>query len=370
MLQRKKTLALRIFAALVFPALLFGCICSRDQRPGPSAAEGKSSGDAERQKVVNLYIWSDYTSPSVLQEFEKLTGLKVQESNFSSNEELLAKLQAGASGYDLIIPSDYMVSAMVKLNLLDPLDKSKVPNAANLNPKLMHREYDPENQYSLPYAWGVSGLAYNNTKVKGPITSWADLLAAPQLKQRFSMLDDGREALSAALRINGFSINSIDKSQLDKAKQTLIGIKKNLKSFTSTPLPSLVAGELLAAHMYSNEAFMAREKTKGQISFVFPKEGGVRNIDNFAIPKGALNVEGAHKLINFLLSDKPHADFVNRMYVGPVLTTVGPLLSKDMQANPLVANFDFIAEKSEMLRDLGDNMVLFDRIWTEVKASR
>lgn len=320
-------------------------------------------------KTVNLYIWSDYTSSEVLRRFESSTGMKVQESNFSSNEELLAKLQAGATGYDVIIPSDYMVIAMASLGLLSELDLSKIPNAQRIDARLLKQSYDPENKVSLPYSWGVSGIAFHEGKT-GPISSWEDLIKNNTLRERWSFLDDSREVIAAGLKMHGHSINSVDPKELEQAKQRIIELKRSVKAFTSTPMSALLSGELLAAHMYSNEAFMAHERSEGKIQFAFPKEGGVRNIDNFAIPKTARNVEGAHQLINFLLHPENHADFVNRLHAGPVLTDMHTYLSKSMLTNPLISNSDAILSKSEMLRDLGDHMVVFDRIWTEIKAAR
>lgn len=329
--------------------LLAGCTCSK--------------------RTVNLFIWSSYTSEESLAEFFKKTGVRVVESNFSSNEELLAKLQAGATGYDLIIPSDYMIGVMQKLNLLKALDLKKIPNAAAINKDLLGKAYDPQNTYSLPYAWGMSGIAYRKSKVKAPLTSWKEVFADPQLAGRISLLDDAREAISVALKQAGKSgANTTRPEDLEEARKIFARLKPAVKSFTSTPMPALLSGDVDVAHMYVNEALMAEDKAQGDIAFAFPTEGGVVAIDNFAIPASAKNVDEAHLLINFLLEKSNHAQFVNRMYVGPVRQDLGPLLSEKMRANIFFSDFAGLAKRADMLEDLGADQQLYDKLWTDIKA--
>lgn len=207
---------------------------------------------------MNLFIWAEYTSKPMLEEFTKKTGIKVNESNYASNEELLAKLQTGATGFDLAVPSDYMVSVMAKLALVQELDKSQIPNAADLDPKFLGKTYDPQNKVSLPYGWAITGFAVNRSLYDGPAASWADLLQNEKVKGRVSLLDDVREALATTLKLQGSSLNTQNPEELARAKAALAAAKKkNIKTFNSTPADILTAGEVLIAQMYSTEALVA-----------------------------------------------------------------------------------------------------------------
>lgn len=325
---------------------------------------------SDSQSQVNLFIWSDFTSPEVLVEFKKQTGITVNESNFSSDEELLAKLQAGASGYDVIIPSDYMTAVMIKLNLLQKIDANLIPNSKDILPELLNLEFDPGNIYTLPYSWAITGLAYSSEVFKTPITGWKDLFSRPEAKDRVSLLDDIRETLGMVLIKNGQSIDSVDPAVIEQAKHELISLKSMVKTYNSTPLQSLLSGEVAAAQIYSNDAFLARQKSGNKIDFIFPSEGALIGIDNFAIPVSARNKDGAIRLINFLLSKTAHVQFVNRMYAGPVLSGIDDVLSPEMKANPILTDFKSLYKKSVMKHDLGEGIKLYDHAWTEVKASR
>ena len=145
-------------------------------------------------------------------------------------------------------------------------------------------------------------------------------------------------------------------------------MKPLIKSFTSTPMPAILSGDVVVAHMYGNEALMAKEKSAGEIDFLFPEEGGIIAIDNFAIPATAKNINEAHLLINFLLEKNIHAQFVDRLYTGPVRTDIDELLSERMRAHPLYSSFESLMKRAEMLEDLGEAQELYDRLWTDIKA--
>jgi spermidine/putrescine transport system substrate-binding protein len=198
----------------------------------PSQVSQNSSSPAQN-RVVNLAIWSNYITPELLAKFKEKTGIQVQISNYSSNEELLAKLQAGASGYDVAVPSDYMVFAMIKLGLLNELDYSRLSNAKWVDPKFFKKSYDPDNKYSVPYDWGTTGIAVNRTLYSGKIKGWNDLFQKEDLVGKFSLLDDAREVLGAALKAQKFSLNSKNPEELKKAKELLLKVRPRVKAFTS-----------------------------------------------------------------------------------------------------------------------------------------
>jgi spermidine/putrescine transport system substrate-binding protein len=324
---------------------------------------------ANSQRVVNLAIWSAYTSPEKIQEFEKKTGIKVQISNYSSNEELLAKLQAGASGYDVAVPSDYMVYAMIKLGLLRQVSLSEFPNAKRLNPKFMKMAFDPENKFSVPYDWGTTGIAVNKALYSGQIKGWKDLFNREDLAGKFSVLDDAREVIGAALKSMGYSMNSRNPAELEKAKELLLRIRSRIKSFTSEPLMPLLNGETAVAHAFMSDALQARRGTKGKVTYILPEEGGTLWIDSLVIPAGAQHVNEAHELINFFLEGASNAATVKLVLAAPANLDAFALLPKELQDDPLLFPAEQALERFEIVQDMGDFLPVWDRIWTEIKAS-
>ncbi len=197
---------------------------------GPTATGSSNAGPTS--KVLNLYAWSDYVPQQMLDDFSAKYGIKVNYDTYSSNEEMLAKLQAGASGYDVSIPSDYTVDIMAKQGMLEKLDMSKIPNFANIDKRFTNLYYDPGNQYSVPYQWGTTALAYDKTKVPFEPKSWSDLWD-PRFKGRLVVLDDEREVTGVALQVLGYDKNSTDPNQLKEAEQKLIALKPNILLFNS-----------------------------------------------------------------------------------------------------------------------------------------
>lgn len=328
----------------------------------------KKSGDAQTSREVNLAIWGNYLNPVQAKAFEAKTGIKLNISNYTSNEELLAKVQAGAAGIDVAVPSDYMVSIMTKLNLLEPLDKSKIPNAAQVSPELLKQGFDPENTYSLPYSWATAGIAVNRELFKGTIKSWKDVFTNPELAGRLSLLDDVREVAAAALKVNGYSVNTTKTDELKKAEDTLIKLKPRVKMFRSDTVDSLIKKEVAVAHSYSTDALQAAAQTNGQIEYILPEEGGTRSIDTVVIFKSAQNKAEAHELINFLLSQEVNVEFVKTMWGGPVLKTTQAQLPDAVKKNTALFPSTSKMSKFENLQDLGETTRLYDEMWTRVKT--
>jgi spermidine/putrescine transport system substrate-binding protein len=318
--------------------------------------------------VVNLAIWSNYVSPETMAQFEKKTGIKVQMSNYSSNEELLAKLQAGASGYDVVVPSDYMVFAMSHLGLLQKLDYTKIPNSSEISAQYLKKGFDPSNEFSIPYDWGTTGIAINRSSYKGQIKGWKDLFNNPDLAGRMTLLDDVRETLGAALKSLGYSLNSKNPAELAKARELLFKVRPRIKAFTSEPMMPLVNGETAVAHAYMSDALQARKQTGGKIEYIIPEEGATLWIDNLVIPKSAAHTEEAHALINYLLEPHSNVATVMSVFVAPTGKNTLALLPTELQNDPALFPKGAVLEHLEMLQDLGDSLSQWDRIWTEVKA--
>lgn len=320
-------------------------------------------------RVVRLAVWSNYLTPEILNEFEKKSGVRVEVSNYSSNEELLAKLQAGASGYDVVVPSDYMVLVMSKMGLIRKLDLSKIPNAKALDPRYLKKSFDPTNEYSLPYDVGTSGIAIHRDLFSGTIRSWKDLFFKPELAGKFSLLDDSHEVIGAALKSMGYSMNSRDPEQLKKAKELLVKVRPQVKAFTSETFNLLVNREVAVAHAFVMDALQARKVTGGKIEYILPEEGSTFYIDNLAIPSTVAHPEEAHALINFLLDAKVEMSLASRLFLAPSNLQAFSLLPPSFRVENAVLFPQGKEERRlEMLEDLGEATQLYDRIWTDVKA--
>lgn len=333
----------------------------------PSCTSGAKKGAA---KTVNVATWSNYLSPEVIAAFEKQTGIRVQVSNYSSNEELLAKLQAGASGYDVAFPSDYMVFAMIQLGLLNSLDKSQIPALKGVDSKFLGKPFDPSNAYAVPYDWGTTGIAINRDRFKGKVRGWKDVFGNPELKGKFTLLDDVRETLGAALKATGASLNSTLEGDLSRAKELLLKHRSAVKAFTSEPTVPLAQGETWLAHAYVSDTLQARKQSGGKIDYVIPEEGCTLWIDHLVIPKGAEHVEEAHAFIEFLLQPKNAVQTTLSVFVSPTVPAVMSLLPAALARDPALFPTATQLAKCEMMQDLGVGLTAWDRIWTELKAQR
>lgn len=349
---------MRMLVVVLAALTLSACTKGSEQ---PSAHSPKGG-------VVHVATWSNYVSDEAFSIFTQETGIQVKVSNYSSNEELLAKLQAGASGYDVAVPSDYMVFAMIQLELLLPLDEQKLPNRKGIDPSHLGKSYDPAARFSVPFNWGTTGIAVNRKLYSGKITGWNDLFTQEDLAGKFTLLDDAREVLGASLKSLGHSLNSRDPVQIEQAKQRLASIKNRVKAFTSEPKVPLELGEVAVAHVYMSDALQAARKAGPHLEYVVPQEGATLWIDNLVIPKGAVNPEGAHQLINFLLRPEIAARTVKTVLVAPTVRGISSFLEASLRSNPALFPDPRVMKRLEMMVDLGDSLRLYDRAWTEIKA--
>ncbi len=315
---------------------------------------------------VNVYIWSDYLPPDVIEKFEKETGIKVNLDTYDSNEALLEKLQTGVSKYDVVVPSDYMVQILIKQNLLQKIDKSKIPNLKNINKKFLNLEFDPENNFSISFFWGTTGFAYRKDKLGEISNSWK-VLFDEKYNGKILMLDDMRECFAVALKLLGHSINETDTTVLLKAKELLMKQKRLVKQYNSSGFDqAILSGDVWIAHGWSGQLVRASE-TDTNIVYVLPKEGGTLWIDNLAIPKTAENIENAHTFINFLL--KPEIGARVSEFSGYATTNDS---AKKFINSKYLAKWrypdDKMLENFELMKDLGMVTKLLDKFWTEIKS--
>ncbi|MFN2290964.1 MAG: PotD/PotF family extracellular solute-binding protein [Anaerolineae bacterium] len=368
----------RVFALVLVLTVLAGLAgCGSTPEPAAPTAAPTSEGPAPEPtspplaEELHVYNWSEYIDPAIYDEFEQEFGVKVIEDTFASNEDLLAKLQAGATGYDIIVPSDYMVTIMRELDLLTALDYGNIPNFANIDPKFLDPPYDPSNTYCVPYQWGTTGIGYDSEVFEEAPASWAYLfdpeMAGPYANQ-MSMLNDAREVFAAALKYLGYSLNTTNEQELEEAKQLLIQQKAWVSTYDSEGFEDLLAaGETVLAHGWSGDFFMAAEEAE-QVWYVIPEEGGVIWTDNLCIPKSAPNKYTAEVFIDFLLRPEIGAQITNYTWYGSPNLASEEFIDAEILEEPAIYPPPEVMEKLEFIRDVGEATAIYDRMWTEIKT--
>lgn len=317
---------------------------------------------------LRVSTWSNYFPDSVIQDFTAKTGIKVELSYISSNEELFAKLKAGATGFDIVQPSDYMVRQLKSLSMLSKLDPTLIPNLSRLEDYYKNLSYDPGNEYSVPFTWGTSGIAVNTSKValKENEVSWELLFNSPSPRQT-SLLDDMREVFSGVLFLNNLSPNSRDLTALGLAKKQISQIKNRVLMFTSEPKPLLLREELFIAHIFSSDAVQAQVENPA-IKYFIPKEGGIIWTDNFAIPASSQHKLQAHAFIDYFLTPENALTTVRQSHLASPNKGVKALLSPDEKSNPNIYPSSETLKKLFFLEDIGDTLPIINRMWTELKS--
>jgi spermidine/putrescine-binding protein len=337
------------------------------------AVSARCGDPSQLSSSVSFYNWGDYIDPEVLALFEEECGVDVIYDTFSSNEDLLAKLQGGASGYDVIVPSDYMVAIMIQLGLLKELDRANIPNLEHISANFLDQPYDPGNVYSIPYFWGVAGFGFDADEVATPPTTLAALFDPAQAEQyagKISVLNDSREVIGAALKYLGYSMNSTDPAQLEEAKQVILAVKPYVLTFDSDTYSDLVvSGETVVGHGWNGGfAIAISENPDRNLGFAIPEEGLTLFIDNFAVPASAPNPYTAEVLINFLHEPEIAArisEFV--LYATPNEAAL-EFIADEVKNNPGIYPPQEALVNTEYLNDVGEATLLYERIWTEIKA--
>ena len=322
------------------------------------------------EKILYVYNWSEYMPESVLKDFTKETGIKVKYSTYDSNEAMYAKVKtAGNSGYDIIVPSTYFVNKMSKEGLLEKIDKSKLSNYKNLDPKLLSKSFDPNNDYSIPYLWGTTGISYNSSLIKENINSWKNLWNN-EYKNSILLNDDMREVFGMALKILGYSANSTNPKEIEEAYNKLKELLPNVKMFYSESQKQVYLNEEVKLGMnFNGEGFMANEENEN-IKYIYPKEGALVWVDSLVIPKGAKNLENAHKFINFLL--KPEVAKVISEEIGyatPNAKTL-ELLDEKTKNNRIIYPNEEDLKNSEFQMDVDEVLPVYEKYWEMLKTSK
>jgi spermidine/putrescine-binding protein len=333
-------------------------------------SSSKSPGTADKKaepKVLNFYNWTDYIADDTIPNFQKETGIKVTYDNYSSNDELFAKLSAGSTGYDIIVPTDATLVKMKHANLVQELDLSLIPNVVNLDPRFRNAAYDPGNKFSIPWQWGTTGIGFDKTKVGGTVTDW-DAFNLPAIKGKSSYLDEARDAFAMALFALKKDPNTTNDADLDDAKKYLIDLKKKIKSITSDYQDPLKSGELLLAQAYSGDVFTI-QVDKPNIEYVIPTSGAFSWVDNMAVPKGAPHPGNAEKFMNYILEPKVGAALTNFVNYGSPNKAAAPYIHKDILDNPLIYPSATTLAKLPFQKDIGEDELKYSDRWTDVKTA-
>ena len=265
--------------------------------------------------VITVYNWGEYIDPDLLDQFTEETGIKVIYETFDSNEAMLVKIQQGGSNYDVAVPSEYTIEIMKEQDLLIPLDHSKLPNLANIDPHYLDLPFDPGNEYSVPYFWGTLGIVFNPNLIEDHLTfeSWEDLWD-PSLRDKVFLFDGAREVIGMGLNSIGESLNAKDDELLERATQKLIELAPNVKGVIGDEITMLmVNNEAAVALTFSGQAADMMWENE-DLDYRVPQEGSNLWFDSFVIPKTAANIDGAHAFINFMLRADVAAQ--NAEYVG------------------------------------------------------
>ena len=343
---------------------------------------------AQKERVLNVYNWSDYVDPKVLQDFTKETGIKVRYDTFDSNDTLEVKLLTGKSGYDVVVPTAYFLERQIKAGLFQKLDKSKLPNLKNAWPEIAERlaTYDPNNNFAVNYMWGTTGIGYNVKKAKeilgGAVPDSWDIVFKPENLAKFKdcgvmMLDSADDIMPAALQYLGLNPNSTSQADLEKAADLLAKVRPSVrKSHSSEYLTALATGEICLVVGWSGDIKQSQKRAaeaKGnvEVGYAIPKGGAQMWFDNFAIPKDAKNVAEAHTFIDYML--RPDVAAKNSNFVAypngnlASQALIDPVVFKDATIYPDEATMKSLYIVTA--RDAKTQRII-NRLWTKVKTGR
>jgi spermidine/putrescine-binding protein len=337
--------------------------CSRGDQ-SRAAAGSSAGGESEPlEKELHIYNWSDYIADETVPNFEREFGVRVSYDTYESNEELLAKLQAGATGYDIVVPSGYFVPVLVATGLITRIDPSLIPNSENISPLFRNLPIDPHNEYTVPWQWGTSGIAYRSDRVSSPVDSWA-VFQDRRYAHKMTMMDDGREVIGSQLRYRGRSLNSTNLPELQQAKTDAIAAKRQLKAYISAPVKAqLISGDVWIAQLWNGDTAQARIE-QPKLEYVIPQEGCTIWSDSMCIPRGAANRRAAHEWMNYILRPEVGAALSEKTGFGSPNAAATRIMNHPV-SYPTEAQLD----RLEYPVDLGEATAEWDQIWTEIKSA-
>ena len=381
--MRKSSLALCVLSALTLAA------CGGQQAPPADQAAQPEASPPAAERSVNFYNWSDYIGEETIANFSKETGIKATYDVFDSNETLEAKLVAGGSGYDVVVPSLSFLGRQIQAGVFKEIDRSKLSNYGNLDPVLMERiaKTDPENKYSVPYLWGTTGIGYNVNKIKEVlgedyvVDSWKMVFDPETMAKLASCgvtyLDTPTEMVPTVLNYLGEEPNSFDEAVIEKGAQAMEAVREHIRYYHSSQyINDLANGDICVAVGWSGDVFQARDRADEAgngvvIEYVIPKEGAIMWFDMMAIPKDAKNIDAAYALIDYLLKPEVMADIQNYVTYASANTAALPMVDEDIRTNPAVYPPEEVKAKLFTLAVLPPEVDrIYTRLWTRLKTGR
>ena len=332
---------------------------------------------------LHLYNWNNYLAPETVKRFEEFCKCTVVQTYYSDNEELLAKLAAGAKGYDMYVPTTNAMQALIRSGRLKPIDKAELPNLGNIAPAYLDTPFDPGNKFSVPYAYTTTIIGYNDGKARElglPTDTWAlifDPKHLEKIKGRITVLDSAHELLAAALMYLGYSANDVDPRHWDEAVTVIRKAKPYWAAFNSSSYSrELTVGNLWVVHGYSNDIFQADVDAQAagrrfRILQGMPKEGAVLGLDNMVIDKSAARPDLALKFMNFMLEGRNSAELTNLVGSGNPNAAAVKFIKPDVLKYPAIFPDRTVQAKLTQVRELtGPQRRLLNKLWTEIKAGR
>lgn len=323
-----------------------------------------------KKQELNVYNWSNYMPKDIIVQFEKETGIHVNYSTYDGNDTLYAKLKADPNaGYDIVVPTNYFVDRMRNEHMLLKLDKSKLDNFKNLDPELLNKSFDPENNYSVPYFWGSTGIVVNK-KYFDPrtVTKWSDLWDA-RFKDQLLILEDPHDVFSITLITLGYSANDDNPQHLYEAYIKLKALLPNVKLFNSDAAKvNYIDEDTTIGIGYSGDTYQAI-KENPDLVYIYPEEGFIVYIDCMAIPKYAPHVENAYKFINFILRPEIAAKLSEELAYATPNKAALKLLPKELRDNPVVYPDDKILKRAQFELDPGNVDMIYEKYMEELKVS-
>jgi len=340
-----------VLAAAMLLAVLSGC-----------------SSDSGEKRVVNVYNWGEYIDMDVLDMFEDQTGIEVNYKTFENNEAMYAVLKSGGANYDVVIPSDYMISRMIDEDMLQPINFENVPNYDLLDESYLGLEFDPDNTYSVPYTWGTVGLIYNTTMVGEEITSWKSLFDEKYAGQ-ILMFDNSRDAFGIALKILGYSFNTTDESQINEAYDLLEQQKPLVQAYVMDQIfDKMCGGEAAIAPYYAGD-YLTMVAENPDLAYCAPVEGANIFVDSMCIPKSAENKDEAEEFINFMCSTE--VALMNSEFTGYGTPSAGAYaqLDEESRNNTVLYPTDDVISNCESFLNLPEEILkLYNDLWVKLKS--
>lgn len=340
--------------------VLMACAGRDQERPSADSTAGTTAELGPMETELSIFNWSDYIAAETVPNFEKEFGVRVTYGTYESNEELVAKLQGGVGGFDLVVPSGYIIPVLAAQDLITPLNRQYLTNWGNLSPIFLGRPFDPHNRYTVPWQWGTTGIAYRTDKVTPAPESWA-VFHDRALAGKMTMMDDRREVIGAFLRYRGHSLNSVHPAELAQAKADALQARPNLKGYKSAPAKAdLIAGDVWVAQLWNGDTTQAKAQ-QPHLGYVIPREGCTIWSDSLVIPRSAPHKRAAHAFMNYVLRPEVAAAISNFTGYG----------SPNAQATlevpvPYPSQEELV--RLEYQQDLGASGQLWEQIWDDIRS--